>query len=202
VPSPQSRVPPSYSTTEQWRLHIHTAAPLGDWIITVMSLDYFTNSTMMMFITESGYHSSHGDDSSLSNGDSPPPFTFDSPDSMDQVTNRVNTMNLNNSSYLLMRKVTVEDLEDPKSALIKRPIRIASDPVGYGFVIRGEGPVFVKTVDPMGPAAKAGLKVGHYIYSVNDEKVVNMNHRDLAHVILAADGYLRLVVVEHPDDRS
>lgn len=36
---------------------------------------------------------------------------------------------------------------------------MTSDPVGYGFVIRGEGPVYVKTVDPMGPAAAAGLKV-------------------------------------------
>ena len=46
------------------------------------------------------------------------------------------------------------------------------------------------------------FQVGHYIYSVNDEKVIKMNHRDLAHVILASDGYLRLVVVEHPEDRS
>ena len=34
-----------------------------------------------------------------------------------------------------------------------------SDPVGFGFVIRGNGPVYVKTVDPTGPAAQAGLKV-------------------------------------------
>ena len=39
-------------------------------------------------------------------------------------------------------------------------LQIASDAVGFGFVIRGEGPVFVKTVDPTGPAAAAGLKVG------------------------------------------
>ena len=38
-------------------------------------------------------------------------------------------------------------------------LQIASDAVGFGFVIRGEGPVFVKTVDPTGPAAAAGLKV-------------------------------------------
>lgn len=31
--------------------------------------------------------------------------------------------------------------------------------MGFGFVIRGEGPVYVKTVDPTGPAAQAGLKV-------------------------------------------
>lgn len=38
-------------------------------------------------------------------------------------------------------------------------MQIASDPVGFGFVIRGEGPCYVKTVDPTGPAAGAGLKV-------------------------------------------
>ena len=37
--------------------------------------------------------------------------------------------------------------------------QIASDPVGFGFVVRGEGPSYVKTVDPTGPAAQAGLKV-------------------------------------------
>ena len=39
------------------------------------------------------------------------------------------------------------------------PLQIMSDPVGFGFVIRGNGPVYVKTVDPTGPAAQAGLKV-------------------------------------------
>ena len=34
-----------------------------------------------------------------------------------------------------------------------------SDPVGYGFVIRGNTPVYVHSVDPMGPAAAAGLHV-------------------------------------------
>ena len=38
-------------------------------------------------------------------------------------------------------------------------MQVAQDPVGYGIVLRGDGPVFVKAVDPMGPAAKAGLKV-------------------------------------------
>ena len=35
----------------------------------------------------------------------------------------------------------------------------ASDPVGYGFVIHGNSPVYVHSVDPMGPAAAAGLNV-------------------------------------------
>jgi hypothetical protein len=36
---------------------------------------------------------------------------------------------------------------------------VVSDPVGYGFVIRGSHPVYVHTVDPSGPAAMAGLQV-------------------------------------------
>ena len=34
-----------------------------------------------------------------------------------------------------------------------------SDSVGFGFVVRGDGPCYVQTVDPSGPAASAGLKV-------------------------------------------
>ena len=37
--------------------------------------------------------------------------------------------------------------------------QVVSDPVGYGFVIRGSRPVYVHTIDPSGPAAAAGLKV-------------------------------------------
>lgn len=59
-----------------------------------------------------------------------------------------------------------------------------SDSVGYGFVLRGEGPTFVQTVDPTGPAAKSGLKVGHIIQGVNGIDVINMNHKETAKVIL------------------
>ena len=37
--------------------------------------------------------------------------------------------------------------------------QIAGDSVGFGFVVRGDGPSYVHTVDPGGPAAAAGLKV-------------------------------------------
>ena len=38
-------------------------------------------------------------------------------------------------------------------------VQVVSDPVGYGFVIRGSRPVYVHAVDPNGPASAAGLKV-------------------------------------------
>ncbi len=44
------------------------------------------------------------------------------------------------------------------------------------------------------------FQVGQYIYMVNDEVALHMNHKDLAHWILSplhASGYLRLCVLEH-----
>lgn len=35
-----------------------------------------------------------------------------------------------------------------------------SDAVGWGFVVRGNGPCHIQAVEPSGPAAAAGLKVG------------------------------------------
>ena len=37
--------------------------------------------------------------------------------------------------------------------------QVTSDAVGFGFVLRGNCPTYVQAVDPMGPAAMAGLKV-------------------------------------------
>ena len=44
--------------------------------------------------------------------------------------------------------------------------QVVSDPVGYGFVIRGSRPVYVHTIDPSGPAAAAGLKVHIQSYGI------------------------------------
>uniref|UniRef100_A0A1X7SQ44 PDZ domain-containing protein n=1 Tax=Amphimedon queenslandica TaxID=400682 RepID=A0A1X7SQ44_AMPQE len=55
--------------------------------------------------------------------------------------------------------ITIEELTDPNGRFIKRSVDIVSDPVGYGFVIRGSRPVYVHTVDPSGPAASIGLQV-------------------------------------------
>ena len=55
---------------------------------------------------------------------------------------------------------TPDELIDPNGPYMKRRVDVTSDPVGYGFVIRGSRPVYVHTVDPSGPAAAAGLQVG------------------------------------------
>ena len=59
----------------------------------------------------------------------------------------------------LLRRATYEELLSEGSPFVKKHVRVAQDPVGYGIVLRGDGPVHVKVIDPLGPAAKAGLKV-------------------------------------------
>lgn len=38
--------------------------------------------------------------------------------------------------------------------------QVVGDAVGWGFVVRGNGPCHIQAVEPSGPAAAAGLKVG------------------------------------------
>lgn len=39
-------------------------------------------------------------------------------------------------------------------------LQIVGDAVGWGFVVRGSNPCHIQAVDPSGPAAAAGMKVG------------------------------------------
>nr|XP_054772753.1 DEP domain-containing mTOR-interacting protein-like [Lytechinus pictus] len=80
---------------------------------------------------------------------------------------------------------TANELRHPESPFTKRHIKIVGDSVGFGLVIRGGGPTYVQTVDPEGPAAAAGLKVKEYLAAVNGTDVLEMNHTDVAKLILA-----------------
>ncbi|XP_013406754.1 DEP domain-containing mTOR-interacting protein-like, partial [Lingula anatina] len=98
---------------------------------------------------------------------------------------------------VLLTGVTVEELEAPNTPYVKRCIRVCSDSVGYGFVIRGESPTYVQTVDPASPAAAAGIKVRQFLYSINGINVLRKNHREVAKIILGADGFLDIEVMMH-----
>lgn len=41
-------------------------------------------------------------------------------------------------------------------------LQIVGDAVGWGFVVRGNTPCHIQAVEPCGPAAAAGMKVGHH----------------------------------------
>ncbi|XP_052687141.1 DEP domain-containing mTOR-interacting protein-like [Crassostrea angulata] len=99
---------------------------------------------------------------------------------------------------VLLRYETADDLESPDTPFIRSCLRIFSDSVGYGFVIRGIGPTYVQTVDPEGPAADAGLKVRQYIYSVNGENVLREDHHTVAQRIMGSNrDYINLCVMSH-----
>ena len=103
---------------------------------------------------------------------SPPPFIFD---------------------------VTVEQMLDPTHGFQRRAIRVISDPVGFGFVIRGGRPVHVHTVDPTGPAASSGLQVGDLLLEVNGQNVTDMSHSQVARIIVQGSALADLVVMVHPN---
>ncbi|ELU05204.1 hypothetical protein CAPTEDRAFT_180920 [Capitella teleta] len=141
--------------------------------------------------TESGYHSDHQEGGhSSSSGSSPDLFSSRVPGVNDSIYVMPQT-------GVLLMKVTAKDLLTPRDDFQRKQLRIASDAVGFGLVIRGDGPCYVKTVDPLGPGAAAGLKVGQYLFKVNERLVVNMNHQDLAHVILENPAYVNIVVMEY-----
>jgi len=97
---------------------------------------------------------------------------------------------------VVVREVTVQELLNKESPYYWKNIRITSDLVGYGFIIRGNGPCYVQAVDPTGPAAAAGLKVRMYIYSVNGKIVLDMQHKEVAKEIMKGI-VVDLVALQH-----
>ncbi|XP_014674565.1 PREDICTED: DEP domain-containing mTOR-interacting protein-like isoform X2 [Priapulus caudatus] len=96
----------------------------------------------------------------------------------------------------VMKIVSAQELESSSTLYLKKNIKIISDSVGYGFVIRGDGPTFVQTVDPKGPGYEAGLRVKQYLYEVNGEKVVQLPHQQVAkQVINSSMGVVNITVM-------
>ncbi|XP_065905940.1 DEP domain-containing mTOR-interacting protein-like [Dysidea avara] len=80
--------------------------------------------------------------------------------------------------------IHVDDLLHQDAPFVQREVTVVSDPVGYGFVIRGNSPVYVHSVDPMGPAAAAGLQIGEFLYAINGQTVLQSSHQEAAKIIL------------------
>ncbi|XP_013060802.2 DEP domain-containing mTOR-interacting protein-like isoform X1 [Biomphalaria glabrata] len=84
---------------------------------------------------------------------------------------------------VLVRPVTVKELENTSSPYVKKTFKIQCDEMGFGFVLRGSSPCYVQTVDPLGPAAVAGMKVRQFISTVNGQNVLRMDHRQVGQLI-------------------
>ena len=44
------------------------------------------------------------------------------------------------------------------------------------------------------------LQVGHYIYSINDKTVLDLNWKEVAQCVVNSNGYMNIVVFEHVHD--
>ncbi|XP_059167080.1 DEP domain-containing mTOR-interacting protein-like [Physella acuta] len=84
---------------------------------------------------------------------------------------------------VLIRTATVQELENPAAPYVKRSFRIESDEMGFGFVLRGSSPCYVQALDPLGPAASAGMKVRQFVSNVNGQNVLRMDHRQVGQMI-------------------
>lgn len=57
--------------------------------------------------------------------------------------------------------------------------QIECDVMGFGFVLEGSSPSYVQTVDPLGPAAAAGLQVGPALVPQRDLPRCSYHHRTI-----------------------
>jgi len=92
--------------------------------------------------------------------------------------------------------VTKAALEHPQAPFIKRNYKVIPDGCGYGFCVRGDGPCFVKIVDPDSPAGKAGLREYQYITSINGISVLDMKYLSVEDLIISGPRRLQISVLE------
>ncbi|XP_041942461.1 DEP domain-containing mTOR-interacting protein isoform X1 [Alosa pseudoharengus] len=102
-----------------------------------------------------------------------------------------------NPKSVLKRQVNPEELQTPGGPYIKKTFTIVGDAVGWGFVVRGSKPCHIQAVDPGGPAAAAGMKVRHFVVSVNGLNVLSLDYRTVSNLILTGP---RTIVMEVMED--
>ncbi|XP_061181898.1 delphilin-like [Saccostrea echinata] len=65
----------------------------------------------------------------------------------------------------------------------RRVIQVFRESGSFGFVIKGNNPVCIESVDPMGPADKAGLQAGDVILKLNNIDVRRCTHAHLVQLL-------------------
>ncbi|XP_077867274.1 DEP domain-containing mTOR-interacting protein-like [Saccoglossus kowalevskii] len=117
-------------------------------------------------------------------------------DSLKRLSYEDSTSGSPKSPSSLLGLPGILDIVAPDGKYGRKDLRIRSDDVGFGFVVRGTSPIYVHTVDPAGPAAAAGLKVGQYIATVNSVNVLHMDHTEAARIIVKVPNVVNLTVLE------
>ena len=97
---------------------------------------------------------------------------------------------------VLKSPVTPEELQQPAGPCRKKLLRMESDGLGWGFVVRGTGPCHIQAVEPRGPAAVAGMKVCQFVVSINNQSVVEMDYRAINHLVQTGPSKMQMEVIE------
>ncbi|KAL3875511.1 hypothetical protein ACJMK2_033457, partial [Sinanodonta woodiana] len=65
----------------------------------------------------------------------------------------------------------------------RRSVRVVRENNSFGFVVKGSNPAYIDTIDPGGPAEKAGLRGGDFIIKLNGIDVRKSSHSHLVHLL-------------------
>ena len=77
-----------------------------------------------------------------------------------------------------------------------RQFRLRRDPAGgYGVTLRGNGPVFVRSVDLQSPARQAGLRSGDLLLEVNGRNVKQASKLEVLELVRSSREELILTVI-------
>eukprot|EP00050_Salpingoeca_kvevrii_P011317 m.14437 g.14437 ORF g.14437 m.14437 type:complete len:1706 (-) comp3370_c0_seq1:189-5306(-) len=96
-----------------------------------------------------------------------------------------------------------DDVSLPANPSNVRLLRIHRDAnAGYGFLLVGNAPVQIQSVDPAGPAEKAGVVVGDQIMGINGVNVLNATHKRVVNIIRHAGESIELMLLAAPAPAS
>lgn len=79
----------------------------------------------------------------------------------------------------------------------RRTVDICRSINGFGFTIAGQQPCIISCIVPNSPADLVGLRVGHFLISVNGLNVSKMPHAAIVQLINNAVGTIRLSIAEN-----
>ncbi|XP_065843095.1 FERM and PDZ domain-containing protein 3-like [Oscarella lobularis] len=82
---------------------------------------------------------------------------------------------------------TVEE-EEQESKAKSRSITVNAGPKGFGFVLKGSAPVFVRATSPGGAAEEAGIREGDVILKINEHDVRRDGHEAVVNLIRQSKG--------------
>ena len=81
---------------------------------------------------------------------------------------------------------------------IPRPMTTTTTPRGvsdFGFTLRGDGPLFVRSVDLNGAARRAGIRSGDMMIEIEGENVQNASKEEAMELVRSAQKILHLVLM-------